>query len=635
MARPRKKKRATPPPEPPELHAVPGVLAPILVAVFALCLYVPRLSPTLSLQGDSAVFVSAARMLGVPQPSGYPLWTVLAHGFSYLPFGEIPHRVHLLSAVSHAATVAVVCQLVRRLTGSLPAAVGAALALAFSRGFFQGSLYAEVFPLNDLFTALAVLLAVEIGLGDRERRDRMLLAFALLAGIASAHHQMIALTAPGLAVLLVKGGVHERLRDRVLLGGALVRFFSPILLFYGLIPFLARRQPRASWGDVASFDELVHLATRQDYGGVTSPHLGTAKVPWDASVAGWVAGIVRGFSWPLALVAGGFAALLAYEAWTARRRRALTLSLWLLVLVSGPIFAAMNGLEVEAEHGIAYAERFATMSCVPVAVLLGLALAAVPIRAWAVRAAPALGLVCVVPLALHATNVDLRADRRGIAYTHDLLRDVPEGSLVMLSGDPANGAQLWACGVERRCGQTIVFSPGQMHLPWRMRQLRRWYPELILPEPRKVVLPEGERTLVSTREIALANIAYRRVFVSTDILEREPGIQEAMQFLPHGIVVEAFVDPRVFADAKASFLARAGSMGAFERCEGCGMRRTDLPYPSLETSLPFAYALGFENHARVLRAFFAGDLAAGALATRFEGLAAAADPEGIARIRHK
>ncbi|MBK7402499.1 MAG: DUF2723 domain-containing protein [Myxococcales bacterium] len=606
--------------------------ASVLVGLFALLVYLPRVAPTLSLQGDSAVFVSAAKMLGVAQPSGYPLWTFLGRLFALLPFGEVPYRLHLFSAVCHALTVGLVCHVLLRLTGHLGAAVGGALSLAFARGFFHGSLYAEVFPLLDLFAAGAIALGVELGLGGARRPEREALAFAAVAGLASAHHQMIALVAPGLLVLLLVGRVHERLRaDPGLLGRCLAAFGGPILFAYGAIPFLARRQPRASWGDVGGFDDLVALVTRKDYGGLFSPHLGTAHVPWDASVSGWIEGMTRGFTLPLALGAFVGLVLLLLSARAIPDRRPLALALVLLVLFTGPIFAVLNGLEVEGEHGRAYAERFATMSAVPVALLLGLALAAIPLPAWL---RPVVGLAFLLPLLTHAADVDLRGQRRGLAYAHDLLRDVPDGSLVLLSGDAANGAQLWTCGVEHRCGRSIVFSPGQMHLEWRRRQLARWHPDLVLPPPRRVVLEQGERFLVSTREIVLANAGRRRIFLSPDILDREPGLQEATQFVPHGILVEA-VDAEGFAAAKVTFVERAASLARHDRCEGCTMKRTDLRAPSLETALPFAYALAYENHARVLRALFPGDEAAARLSADLEAQAELADREGILRVRRR
>src|SRR5262249_27202437 len=100
--------------------------------------------------GDTPEFITAALTLGVPHPSGYPLVVMLVHLFSWLLLGPLPFRVNLLSVVCGAATVGVVYFTAFRLTGRRAAAAVAALVLASSPLFWEWSLVAEVFPLNNL-----------------------------------------------------------------------------------------------------------------------------------------------------------------------------------------------------------------------------------------------------------------------------------------------------------------------------------------------------------------------------------------------------------------------------------------------------------------------------------------------------
>src|SRR5256714_14575109 len=58
--------------------------------------------------GDSPELITAAATLGVAHEPGYPLFTMLGHLFSMLPFGSIPFRVNLLSVACDALTVGVV-----------------------------------------------------------------------------------------------------------------------------------------------------------------------------------------------------------------------------------------------------------------------------------------------------------------------------------------------------------------------------------------------------------------------------------------------------------------------------------------------------------------------------------------------
>ena len=122
----------------------------LALGLVALGAYLPRVCRTLCLFGDSAELATAAAVWGVPHAPGYPLLTLVGHLFTRLPWGEVAFRTHLTSAAFHAATVAVVGATLHRLTGSILGAVSGAALLGLARSFFLGSLYYEVFPLNDL-----------------------------------------------------------------------------------------------------------------------------------------------------------------------------------------------------------------------------------------------------------------------------------------------------------------------------------------------------------------------------------------------------------------------------------------------------------------------------------------------------
>src|SRR5436853_2714386 len=76
--------------------------------------------------GDSPELITAAVTLGVAHAPGYPLFTVLGHLFSLVPFGSIPFRINLLSAICGALTIGLVYLSAFRLTRpQLAAAVAA------------------------------------------------------------------------------------------------------------------------------------------------------------------------------------------------------------------------------------------------------------------------------------------------------------------------------------------------------------------------------------------------------------------------------------------------------------------------------------------------------------------------------
>ena len=86
-------------------------LAPGLVFGLALAVYGLTAPPGLTwanASADGGDLITAALTLGVPHPSGYPTWTLLAALFSRLPLGTAAWRVTLLSMVSAAAAGALV-----------------------------------------------------------------------------------------------------------------------------------------------------------------------------------------------------------------------------------------------------------------------------------------------------------------------------------------------------------------------------------------------------------------------------------------------------------------------------------------------------------------------------------------------
>ena len=101
---------------------------PAAAAMFliALCLYWLTLAPGLIGLVDTPKFQFVGGILGVPHPPGYPLYVLLSHGFSHLPFGSLAYRINLMSAVFGALTVALVFLCGRRAgAGRLSSGIGA------------------------------------------------------------------------------------------------------------------------------------------------------------------------------------------------------------------------------------------------------------------------------------------------------------------------------------------------------------------------------------------------------------------------------------------------------------------------------------------------------------------------------
>ena len=102
-----------------------GMVAVVLFALYA------ATSPRTVLLEDDGLFILSSYFLGVEHPPGYPLYTLIGHLFSKLPFGSVAYRVHLASAFFGALAGSAVWLVARRLIpGRLPAYL-----TAFGLGF--------------------------------------------------------------------------------------------------------------------------------------------------------------------------------------------------------------------------------------------------------------------------------------------------------------------------------------------------------------------------------------------------------------------------------------------------------------------------------------------------------------------
>jgi hypothetical protein len=79
--------------------------------------------------GDSGELVTAVHVLGIPHPTGYPLYVLLGKLWTLvLPYGSIAWRMSLFSAACAAATAACLHRLCRRAElGQIPAVLAASL----------------------------------------------------------------------------------------------------------------------------------------------------------------------------------------------------------------------------------------------------------------------------------------------------------------------------------------------------------------------------------------------------------------------------------------------------------------------------------------------------------------------------
>ena len=237
---------------------------------------------------DSGEFVVAAQHFGVPHPTGYPLWTLLAWLFQLLPIGNAAWEINLFSGFCGALATGLVAVLfsssTRWMLGDradywrgLNAVVSLTVALlfAFSESMWSQAVIAEVYTLHALLIGL-YLTSLYVWLRRPESLALLLLPFFLLALSFSNHQLSVALAPlPFLAVLLVRRGVFWDLVVAgamtvlvVYLGFAILSGEAPVLktairFFYcvmaGFLLLMVVRRFQVEWRLVAYLPFVVAL----------------------------------------------------------------------------------------------------------------------------------------------------------------------------------------------------------------------------------------------------------------------------------------------------------------------------------------------------------------------------------------
>ena len=160
----------------------------------AILFYRLTLTPSLSyLSPDGNELATIPYILGLAHMPGYPLYTWLGKVFTWLPFGDIAHRINLMSAVLGALSIGGLYLLAISLLHSKAASpvlrrAGAslvALLFAFSPTFWSQAVIAEVYAPNIAFVALTLLALLY---WERTRRDRHFFLFALIFGLSLGTH---------------------------------------------------------------------------------------------------------------------------------------------------------------------------------------------------------------------------------------------------------------------------------------------------------------------------------------------------------------------------------------------------------------------------------------------------------------
>jgi hypothetical protein len=419
----------------PEVQPAPRLaeaLQPALIFIGFLLLYLYTSPRGIALE-DDGFFVLTAQAWGIAHPPGYPLYTLFAGLFQWLPVGSLAWRIHAFSALCGALTVSVLWLSLRRLLpGSLPALTGA-MAFGLSLTFWSQAIVAEVYALNTLLFALALVLLLYAGARGGIGGKTPLRLAALIIGLSLGNHwPQAVLGSPVLLVLLWQLRRAVRADTAVLAACVLM----------GLTPYLwmlwRSHQPLAfTFAEpFTSLEQFWAYVSRSTYRDVdVSPTAG-----WLDKLGYLRLVFLRGmaeFAW-----VGGAAALLGLLRPPAAWAPGLRLGLGASFLASSVLMALLLGFDDQPLNRAVF-RVYPLVAWLVAAVWLAAGVAWLRARVPAVGALAAAGCVAL-PLLLHWPLNDRHAYRWAEDYARAVLADLPPHTTLFLASDLAIGTVAYA-----------------------------------------------------------------------------------------------------------------------------------------------------------------------------------------------
>ncbi len=284
---------------------------PTAIAAAVFCVYAAGACRTIYV-GDSGELVTAVGVLGIPHPSGYPLYVLAGKLWSLIvPVGSLAFRMSLFSAACAATACALLYRLCRSIDAGPAASLFAAALFAFSPSFWSQANVQRVYALGAIFVVAATIAAIR-WYQSREPW-RLYLAF-FLCGLGATNHTFMGVYAVVLALfaLSAQPALVKNVRALVGCGGATLVGLLPYLY----LPIRSRFDPVLDWGNPETLEGFRNVVLRKgfwerawleqpgDLLTLTGDYLGGlgTELTW-AGVALALLGLVRArhSSWPVRL----------------------------------------------------------------------------------------------------------------------------------------------------------------------------------------------------------------------------------------------------------------------------------------------------------------------------------------------
>jgi Protein of unknown function (DUF2723) len=539
---------------------------PAIAGLGILLVYLRTMAPTI-VGGDSGELITVAYKMGVAHPPGYPLFTMLAKLFTFIPFGTVAWRVNLLSAVCDAGAAVMILLAVRRWARNDWAGFLAAGLFAFSPLIWRYAVVGEVFALNNLLVATMLYLAVCYSEG---REQKYVYLTALIFGLGmSNHHTCVFYGAPIMLWILITGRAELWTLKKLALISAL---FLAGLLPYAYLPFADAHMAPLSWGHAATVKGFLLHVMRREYGTL---QLGAHNVDTRGN---FLLGLRRYFSdlpGHLLYIGVVFALVGLYFGLRDKRTKGLTLVTVIAFCGYVVVFHALANLPLRDPFFLGVHMRFWQQATLMVCVWSGLGFGALASFIPQSRSRGIeMGMVALLLTAIHAaSNFATEDQSRNFMirdYGSELLRPLPSGSLVWSEGDLMIDVLSYLQQCEGYRTDVTVIDQEYLKKSWMKRLVNANYPEVTIPGP---YFGAPGTAGYDTRQLFDANAGRFKMYINLDSgwYEKDKSWEKDYKLWPFGtlkLVVpnQSTLNPQAYIKESEDALPRYDltSLGRYE-----------------------------------------------------------------------
>lgn len=437
---------------------------------------------------DSGGIAAAATTLGIPNPPGFPAYLLLAHAFTLIPWGSAVFKLHMVSQLSALGIISGVFWLVRKISppkkwSFFPSLI-AASAIAFSYTLWSQANNIETYTLTNV-VALAFFIWIVVHKetykehGKKKQKETKtweywhLPVLGFLGGVSAGLNPMIVSVGPAIIWWVIKQRTHV-FRDLRIFFFTVIMIIVGVVAIYSYLPIRAATHPFVNWGDPVNRERITaHLfgiglniyepETNSINGLTWQP-----KIFLESFFHYWELAIFQftPFLFPLVIWGG----------WKLRKNERTIFEFSALTIVTNMLFVVLY-------YG-GNQESWMLTSWMMMAVFLGYGIFHLP-DTWHT---PWLLLVGLVPLVFWFPLLNRSHQNFATDYVKNMLRDVPEGSVIIGGGDFFHSLSLFTREVERERRDIIPITGNMFYIfPWYRENLRKNTTIVISPKVEEMI----------------------------------------------------------------------------------------------------------------------------------------------------